>query len=129
MPRLYNLTRLKARRRQLRRQSIPSEIRLWNVLRNRQFLGLKWRRQHSIGNSIVDFYCPQLSLAIEIDGDSHFVFDQSAHDKRRQYWLEQQGIMVVRWLSLDVMQNLDGVLQQLRALVLQRRQGLSTVLS
>ncbi len=117
MTRLYDLTILKDRRRQLRRQPIPSEVRLWLLLRNRQYRGLKFRRQHSIGWYILDFYCPALRLAIEVDGESHAKPGRDVRDERRQRWIEREGITVVRFLSSDVIGNIDGVMERLDEVV------------
>lgn len=83
------------------------------VLRNRQFHNLKFRRQYSVGRFILDFYCPKLRLAIEIDGQSHFRPGRKQHDARRQQWLESHRIQVIRFLSSDVLENLDGLVQAL----------------
>ena len=119
MTRLYNLTNLKDRRRQLRRQQIPSEVKLWMLLRNRQFRGLKFRRQHSIGGYILDFYCPALRLAIEIDGESHLKPGRDIYVERRQRWIERQGITIVRFLSSDVINNFDGTIERLDEVIRQ----------
>lgn len=113
MTRLYNLTSLKKRRRQLRQQPIPSEAKFWMLLRNRQYRGLKFRRQYSIGWYILDFYCPALRLAIEIDGESHLARGRDIRDEQRQQWIERLGITVVRFLSSDVINNFDGVIERL----------------
>lgn len=105
--RLYIFKILEEYRRALRQQAIPSEAKMWMVLRNRQFLGLKFRRQYSIGLFIVDFYCPKLHLAIEVDGPSHYWPGRPEHDAQRQKWLEEHGITVVRFLSSEVIENLD----------------------
>jgi very-short-patch-repair endonuclease len=87
--------RLTARRKQ---RAAPSHIEreLWAVLRNRRFHGLKFRRQHSIGPYIADFYCEALQLVVEADGPVHDDPDQAAHDGRRDHWLRAQGLVVVR---------------------------------
>ena len=72
MVRVYNRTSEKARRQLLRRETPSAEEILWSKLRRRQMLGYKFRRQYSVENFVVDFYCPRARLAIEIDGDSHF---------------------------------------------------------
>ncbi len=117
MPRLHNLKNLKARRRMLRRQPIPSEARLWMLLRNRQFRGLKFRRQHSIGRFIVDFYCPALRLVVEVDGESHYRIGRDWRDTSRDAWIENQGITIIRFSSQDVMHNIDGMIVQLHRAV------------
>jgi len=88
------------------------EIVLWQALR-RSLLGLRFRRQHPIGPYVLDFYCPSARLAIEIDGLAHDSTAQAQHDERRQTWLVQQGVRVVRFRATDVLRDeaLEGVLQ------------------
>jgi very-short-patch-repair endonuclease len=87
--------RLTARREQ---RAAPSRIEraLWSVLRDRRFHGLKFRRQHSIGPYIADFFCEALQLVVEADGLVHADSDQSAYDVRRDQWMREQGYVVVR---------------------------------
>ncbi len=113
----YNIEELKHLRRALRNQPIPSEILMWSVLRGRKFMGYKFRRQYGIGRYIIDFYCPALQLAVEIDGASHTWPGAAERDHIRQQWIEKQGITVVRFLSSDVMKNLDGAVQRLEEVV------------
>jgi very-short-patch-repair endonuclease len=68
------------------------EIILWSRLKNRQMLGYKFRRQVSVGPFVIDFYCPEKKLAIEVDGGSHFVEEAEAYDGERQSVIEQFGI-------------------------------------
>ncbi len=74
-------------KRHLRSEMTNAETRLWSKLRAKQFQGLKFRRQHGIGPYIVDFYCPERSLVIEVDGDSHAAECQVIRDKRREAYL------------------------------------------
>jgi len=90
------------------------EKRLWSRLRARQLQGVKFRRQHGIGPYIVDFYCPERSLVIEVDGDSHADAEQSQKDQRRDRYLQSIGLSVVRYGNDDIMKNLDGVLEDLQ---------------
>lgn len=87
-----------------------SERRLWLKLRGRQLDGWKFRRQHPIGDYVVDFYCPAARLVIELNGSSHDHEVQFVYDERRQAWLESQGYRVLR-LSADYpeMDPLEGV--------------------
>jgi very-short-patch-repair endonuclease len=87
--------RLTARREQ---RAAPSRIEraLWIVLCDRRFHGLKFRRQHSIGPYISDFFCEALRLVVEADGPVHDDSDQAAHDLRRDQWMREQGCVVVR---------------------------------
>ena len=90
-----------------------AEARLWSKLRMKQFQELKFRRQHGIGPYIVDFYCPELSLVIEVDGDSHADANQIRKDRQRENYLRSLGLQVIRYQNNDVMKNLDGVLEDL----------------
>lgn len=114
---LYNDPSLKRRRQKLRNESTPAERKLWEHLRKSQLLGLKFQRQYGIGPYIIDFFCPELRLAIEIDGDSHFAPDAVVYDKQRQQFIESKDITVVRFLNTDIHENIDGVLKQLRKLI------------
>jgi very-short-patch-repair endonuclease len=100
---------LKARSRQLRRDSTPAEARLWKELRNRRFAGIKFRRQHPIGLFIADIYCPDATLIIELDGESHLGHEQA--DRSRREWLESRGMKVLRFWNGDVYDNLDDVME------------------
>jgi 5-methyltetrahydrofolate--homocysteine methyltransferase len=84
---------------------------LWQVLRNRQIHGLKFRRKHVLGNYIVDFYCVEHNLVIEVDGDSHA--DQEEYDLLRTSWLASKGYQVVRFTNFEVLENLSGVVEKI----------------
>jgi len=99
-----------AKARKLRRQLSPPEARLWNVLRYHPE-EFKFRRQHPVGPFVLDFYCPAAKLGIEADGLAHDMGDNPARDRRRDAWLRQRGIRVIRFNAGDVMKNLEGVLQ------------------
>lgn len=92
----------------------PAEIMLWQFLRNRGLDGYKFRRQHSIDNYIVDFYCTELRFAIEVDGESHFFSDAEVRDKKRDGQLRSRGVYILRVPNTDVQINLDGVLLAIR---------------
>ena len=98
-------------KRRLRSDMTGPETRLWSRLRARQLQGLKFRRQHGIGPYIVDFYCPEQSLVIEIDGDSHADADQMLKDQLRDRYFQSLGLRVIRYFNDDMMKNLDGVLE------------------
>ncbi|HEX7599855.1 MAG TPA: endonuclease domain-containing protein, partial [Polyangia bacterium] len=89
-----------ARRRALRGRATDAERLLWRLLRMRQFLGLKFRRQHPLGRYIVDFYCAERRLAVELDGGQHFTVEGQAYDRRRTAYLAALGIRVVRFTSV-----------------------------
>jgi very-short-patch-repair endonuclease len=88
-----------------------AEVMLWARLRGKNLNGWKFRRQYSVGPYIVDFYCVESKLAIEIDGESHFVEGAEEYDRRRQVFIESIGIRFLRITNTDVYENLDGVLE------------------
>jgi very-short-patch-repair endonuclease len=96
-----------ARAKRLRRTLTEAELRLWQILRSRQFKGAKFRRQQPIGPFIVDFVCHQHRLIIEADGGQHDV----AKDSPRTAFLANAGYRVVRFWNNDIMTNIDGVAQ------------------
>ncbi|ABW27726.1 endonuclease domain-containing protein [Acaryochloris marina] len=98
--------------RRLRLNLTPAEQKLWKALQKRQLSGLKFRCQHAIGSFIVDFYCPQCRLVIELDGDIHN--QQVEYDEARTEQFNQLGFRVIRFQNSDVMHHLDQVLQQIR---------------
>ena len=100
-------------KRRLRSNMTAQEARLWSRLRARQLQGLKFRRQHGIGPYIVDFYCPEQSLVIEVDGDSHPDADQIVKDERRDRYFQSLGLRVIRYINDDILKNVDGVLEDL----------------
>lgn len=111
---LYNRSSEKQKRQQLRKNMTKAEIMLWDKIRDRQLEGYRFRRQYSIANFVVDFYCPQFKLAIEIDGDSHFQKGIIEYDQARQKFIEAAGIKFLRFTNEDVYSNLDGVLEKIR---------------
>ena len=100
------------RSRELRHLQTPAEATLWQNLRNRN-LGYKFRRQHPIDRFIVDFYCAEAKLCIEIDGGSHFEKEQEEYDKARTEFLEALGYQVVRYTNNDVRYNIHAVVDQI----------------
>ena len=99
--------------RELRKDSTDAERRLWSRIRLKQLGGFRFRRQQPIGTYIVDFFCPEASLIIEIDGGQH---DASAgRDALRTRWLEERGYKVVRFWNNEVLENIDGVLSVILA--------------
>ncbi|MBW4678262.1 MAG: endonuclease domain-containing protein [Desmonostoc geniculatum HA4340-LM1] len=123
MTKLYNKTSELEKRRTLRNNSTPAETKIWAKLKGRQVENCKFRRQYSIGAFVVDFYVPELKLAIEIDGDSHFQPDAIEYDKERQLFLEAKGIRVVRFTNEQVYQQLDEVVEAIAQTICQLRQS------
>jgi very-short-patch-repair endonuclease len=99
-----------AQARHLRRSATPAEKRLWSRLRNRQLADLKFRRQEPIGDRVVDFYCAEAHLAIELDGSGHTRREANISDLDRELELHEKGIRVLRFFNRAIFANLDGVL-------------------
>ena len=89
----------------------PAEQKLWSHLRNRQLNGLKFRRQHPIEKFIIDFYCDEAKLCIEIDGDSHV--EQIEYDQARTAYLNELGYTVIRFTNREVVNQCEAVLQHI----------------
>src|SRR3990172_5216300 len=96
----------------LRSNQTDAEQRLWYQLRAHRFLGLKFKRQKPMGCYIVDFVCVERWLIIELDGGQHA--EQATYDQQRDEWLRSQGYTVLRFWNNEVMQQLEGVLEQIR---------------
>ena len=109
---LINSQAVKDKRKILRLKATKYEKILWKHLKNKQIKDYKFRRQQSIGRYIVDFYCPEAKLVIEVDGGNHF-FDKvsSEYDSYRQKFIESKGIKIIRIGNHDIALNIDGVLQ------------------
>ncbi|GHA80997.1 endonuclease domain-containing protein [Pontibacter akesuensis] len=110
---------LKDLARQLRTNSTLSEILLWQEIKERKLLGFQFHRQVPMLDFIVDFYCHELSLAIEIDGSSHtFTYKE---DLERQAKLEQHNVRFLRFDDLEVKKNLPNVLRSLEQWIRENR--------
>jgi very-short-patch-repair endonuclease len=109
MTKVYNILKLKERRSKLRENQTPQEIILWSKLRREQ-LGFKFRRQHSVGGYIADFYCPAKKLIIEIDGSQHFEKNAKEYDKNRTKFFEGLDIKVLRFDNSEINTNIEGVI-------------------
>ena len=97
------------------------EQALWYYLKGKNLNGCKFRRQFSVGNYILDFYCPELRLAIEIDGDSHFIdFNAIMNDQKREGFLAEQDIKVIHFTNPDVTGNIDAVIAKISTYLPQR---------
>ena len=99
--------------RTLRKSSTEAEHVLWKRLRNRQFAGYKFRRQHVVGDFILDFYCAEAKLAIEVDGGGHAAKAQTSYDAHRTWMLEGRGIRVLRFWNHEVLQQTQAVLEEI----------------
>jgi very-short-patch-repair endonuclease len=93
--------------------SLP-EVLLWRELRKKPN-GFQFRRQHPAGPYVLDFFCATTNLAIEVDGQAHDLGDRPKRDEKRDQWLGQQDVRVLRVPAVEVLQNLDGVIQLIMA--------------
>jgi very-short-patch-repair endonuclease len=103
--------------RDLRKNQTSAEGLLWSLLRDRQLNGLKFRRQHPLGGYILDFYCHEAQLAVELDGSGHLEAEQARHDDRRRQDLEALGVRVVRFWNHDVLRDPQSALIAILAAV------------
>ena len=113
MKNIHNRKYLEERRKELRKNLTSAEATLWKSLQNKQLDGRKFRRQHSIENYIVDFYCPSEKLIIELDGAIHLDFAQQNYDFERTQNLENLGFKVLRFENKLVFESLEYVLNEI----------------
>jgi very-short-patch-repair endonuclease len=99
--------------RGLRRSETSAEAVLWSELRNRQTDGWKFKRQVPFGNYILDFYCYDARLAVEVDGATHSEAKEIAQDAERAAFLKENGVRLLRYSNTEVYENLDGVLEMI----------------
>ncbi len=103
----------KEHRKELRKNLTPAEAFLWKQLKGQQFNGLKFRRQHGIDNYIVDFYCAEENLIIELDGEVHMNATTEEKDHKRTERLTAMGFKVIRFENKMVFENLPSVLMEI----------------
>jgi very-short-patch-repair endonuclease len=118
-----------SRARRLRKNMTDAETKLWYALRRDQLNGLNFRRQHPVGPYTLDFYCPSLRLAVEVDGGQHAEHNRQMSDEHRSHWLALQDILVVRFWNTDILKNLEGALSELVRVAESRAQGLTPSLT
>ncbi len=109
--------------RELRHTETAAEKTLWAALRNRGLAGLKFRRQHPFAQFVLDFYCAEKLLAVEVDGRIHQELVRADHDEARTEFLVQHGVRVLRFKNEDIEQDLPGVLKQIAAAALTPQSG------
>ena len=100
--------------RELRKNMTPQERKLWNIIRNRQFFGYRFRRQFPIGAYIADFICREKKIIIEIDGGQHNTDENLVYDRNRTEYLNSEGYNVVRFWNNDIDNNMSGVYEKLK---------------
>jgi very-short-patch-repair endonuclease len=101
-------------RKRLRNKSTAAEATLWNLIKNKQLDGRKFRRQHGLNNYIVDFYCSSERLIIELDGDSHGGYNKIEKDILREEFLKRHDYRMIRFENKEVHQNPEEVLNKIR---------------
>jgi very-short-patch-repair endonuclease len=99
------------RAKDMRREPTPAERKLWSRLRAGRLVGIHFRRQQIIGPYIVDFYCHQARLVIEVDGEIHL--QQQEYDQQREQMLQSHGLRVMRFSNTEINQNIEGVLAEI----------------
>lgn len=113
--------------RELRKNQTTAEEIFWQLVRNRKFLNLKFRRQHQIGSYIVDFYCSEMNLIIEFDGGVHNTDKQKKHDNIRDKYLTSLGNRVLRFRNEELLNNPESVLERISAIVSPSPLGQDTI--
>lgn len=111
---------LKELTRQLRNNSTMAEIKLWKYLKNKQIHGYDFHRQKSIGDYILDFFCHELMLGIELDGYSHQFEDVFKKDKAKEKRMNEIGINILRFQNKEVVENIDNVLMAIETFISER---------
>ena len=110
---IHNDPALKGKRRELRKNQTDAEKVFWGHVRNRQFHGMKFFRQYSIGPYILDFYCPEMKTAIELDGGQHNKPRGKAYDAVRSKYLQDRGIDTLRFWNHEVLMDMRAILAKL----------------
>lgn len=113
MTKIYNKKSQTPRRKLLRRNLSKAEVMLWLQLKNKKINGHKFRRQYSVGRYVIDFYCPVLKLAIEIDGGYHLAEGAPEYDQIRQRYIESYGIKFLRFSDKEVINDLPKILRHI----------------
>ncbi|MEX2235405.1 MAG: endonuclease domain-containing protein [Cyclobacteriaceae bacterium] len=112
---INNRPELEGHRKYLRNFSTSAEAALWILLKGKQLAGRKFRRQHSVGNYILDFYCPSEKLAVELDGEHHFTEEGIKYDEKRASYINQLDIRIVRFENSEVFTHPEAVLAKIKS--------------
>ncbi|HBR56364.1 MAG TPA: hypothetical protein DEA22_02660, partial [Blastocatellia bacterium] len=112
---IHTLPQVAKFRDKLRKNLTPAEAAFWNLVKNSRLDGRKFRRQHSIGKYIFDFYCPSEKLAIELDGALHFADHPGLNDRSKRTYAERHGIRVIRFENKLVLEDTEWVLDVIRS--------------
>ena len=114
MTQIFNKKHQTPKRKILRRNIPQAEIALWRELKNKKLGGYKFRRQCGIHRYVVDFYCPEVQLVIEVDGAYHDAKETQVYDKQRDELMKSLGINVVRFTNMEILNNINNVLKCIR---------------
>ena len=87
---------------------------MWKMLKAKQIEGKRWRRQFSIGNFILDFYCPEIKLCIELDGNEHYTVSGQFNDEQREEFLKSQGITIIRFENKEIWHYTEQIIETIR---------------
>ena len=109
----YELSGLKELARELRKKQTSAEALLWELIRNRQLLGVKFRRQHQFGDYVADFYCHEALLVVECDGPVHQPNERWHHDQNRDAYMIAQGLRVLRFPNERILNDTENVLDEI----------------
>ncbi|MBL7994232.1 DUF559 domain-containing protein [bacterium] len=120
MNKIFNQNTQKDKRRSLRKRSTRAEQLLWQNFRNRGIEGFKFRRQFSVGPFVLDFYCPELKLAIEVDGYSHDSEGAKKYDTERQKIIEVYRVRFLRIRDEEVHEDIENTLKKIKTEILKR---------
>ncbi len=110
---LFYNQKLKQHSRELRKDMTDAERHLWSKLRMQQLKGCHFYRQRIIGNFIADFFCPKARLVIEIDGSQHYSDEMTEEDRKRDEYMRNHGLKVMRFSDADVLKNTVGVIESI----------------
>ena len=115
--RIHNRPTGKPRRKNLRNAGTAAEAVLWKCRQRRQILGRKFRRQHGTGPYIVDFYCPDSRVIVELDGAAHYSPVENEYEQRRTAYLQSLGLTIVRFENREIADDLEAVVEMIRQAV------------
>ena len=119
MTRIFNWKSEKIKRRELRKNMSKAEQIIWQRLRKRQISGKRFLRQFSMEKYVVDFYCQELKLAIEVDGDTHNTSEEIDQDKTRQKRIESIGIKFLRFQNEEIFSDIESVIDKIKIRIIE----------
>ncbi len=117
MTRIFNKSDGKEKRRNLRKNLTNAEKLLWERIRRRQIRNKRFLRQYGVGKYVIDFYCPEIKLAIEADGDTHDSDEEILYDKKRQKEIEKYGITFLQFGNEEIFANIESLIKKIEAVI------------